>query len=45
VTQWLVEEAAFLALDEADARAADQAVQDQARHARLTAMANRATGR
>lgn len=41
MTQWLVEEAAFLALDVADAQAQTEAAEDSSRESRLVEMASR----
>ncbi len=45
VTQWLIEEAAFLALDLAESKAQREAVQDASQESRLQDMARRAVGR
>jgi len=44
VTQWLIEEAAFMALDIMDAREQRKAFEEQASESRLTAMAMKALG-
>ena len=43
VTQFLIEEAAFLVLEERDARLARQPSEEDERYARLVEMANRVT--
>ena len=41
MTQWLIEEAAFLALELDEVQRAEASAEDQARNARLRAMAER----
>ena len=41
VTQWLIEEAAFLALELEEIQRSERSAEDQARNARLRAMAER----